>query len=86
MTWRTDDAEPGTVIVTQVVPGSPAAAAGVRAGDRIYQVAGQDFRNAAHFAELVAAPGDSLELTIERNGQVRRVELRFRPATLRKAA
>lgn len=84
--WRTDDAEPGTIIVTQVVPGSPAAAVGVRAGDRIYQVAGRDFRNEAHFVELVANPADLLELTIERDGQVRRVELQLRPTALRKAA
>jgi hypothetical protein len=86
LVWRTDDAEPGVVTVSQVVPGSPAAAAGVRAGDRVYQVDGQDFRNAAHFAELVAAPGDLLELTIERRGQVRRIELHFRPTASRKAA
>jgi hypothetical protein len=86
VTWRTDDAEPGVVIVTQVVPGSPAAAAGIRPGDRICQVAGTDFRDGADFSRKVATPADLLELTVERSGQVRRVELQIRPAVLPKAA
>ena len=43
ISWRVDDAEPGTIILTHVVPGSPAARAGLLAGDRIYQIAGRDF-------------------------------------------
>ena len=43
ITWRGDDAEPGVSILTRVLPGSPADAAGLRAGDRIYQIGGRDF-------------------------------------------
>ena len=41
--WRIDDAEPGVLILTYIVPGSPAARAGLSAGDRVYQVAGREF-------------------------------------------
>ena len=34
--WRMDDAEPGTVVLTHIAAGSPAARAGLRVGDRIY--------------------------------------------------
>jgi hypothetical protein len=39
ISWRTDPAEPHAVIVTLVVPGSPAAKTGVETGDRIYRTA-----------------------------------------------
>ena len=42
ITWRSDDAEPGTVVLTHVLADSPAATAGLRAGDRVYQVDGQE--------------------------------------------
>lgn len=35
LTWRTDDVEPDSVILTQVVPHSPAALAGLKPNDRI---------------------------------------------------
>jgi C-terminal processing protease CtpA/Prc len=35
LSWRTDDAEPDRVIVTQVIPHSPAALAGLKPLDRI---------------------------------------------------
>ena len=33
ISWRTDDAEPGSVIVNRVINGSPADLAGLRVGD-----------------------------------------------------
>jgi hypothetical protein len=37
VSWRSDPAEPHAVIVTLVVPGSPAAKTGIQSGDRIYR-------------------------------------------------
>ena len=75
--WRVDDAEPGTIILTHVVPGSPAARAGLQAGDRIYQVGGRDFADDAAFAELAKTLPDPVQLLVERDGRMRIVVVRF---------
>jgi hypothetical protein len=74
--WKTDEAEPGTAVVTYVLPDSPADRAGLQGGDRIYQAEKKDFRDAADFAELVNAAVDSLELLMEREGQTWRTTLK----------
>jgi hypothetical protein len=76
--WRVDDAEPGVIILTHVVPGSPAARAGLRVGDRIYQVAGRNFTDDTAFALLAKTPSDSLQLSVERESRVRTVRIQFR--------
>jgi C-terminal processing protease CtpA/Prc len=78
MTWRVDDAEPGAVILTHVVRGSPAARAGLAAGDRIYQVGGRDFADEAAFVRLTKRLSESLPLLVERDGRLRSVTLQSR--------
>lgn len=76
ISWRVDDAEPGVVVLSRVVPESPAAKAGLRVNDRLYEVAGQRFANDAEFRQLVAKPViDSLELLSERQGRLQTVRL-----------
>jgi hypothetical protein len=70
ITWRADDAEPNTLILTHVIPGTPAALAGLQPGDRIYQIAGHDFADENEFIRLAIDAADSLELLIERNGKI----------------
>lgn len=77
ITWRVDDAEPGTIILTGVVPGSPAARAGLKAGDRIYRIAGRQFTDDAQFARLAKTLPGPLKLLVERDGRLRTVELHF---------
>lgn len=77
--WRTDDAEPDTVIVSHVNAGSAAAAAGLRVGDRIYGVGGRDFANDTAFAQLARTLPGPLELLVERDGRLRTVVVRFPP-------
>ncbi|NQU25142.1 MAG: PDZ domain-containing protein [Candidatus Nealsonbacteria bacterium] len=86
ITWRTDEAEPGTVILTHVVPGSPAAEAELQAGDRIYRAAGQNFADEPAFLELVKTPGDVLTLLIERDGQLRTVVVQLPVDAAQRAA
>ena len=76
--WRVDDAEPGTIILSHVVPGSPAALAGLAAEDRIYQVGGHDFSDEANFALLAKTLSQPLQLLVERDGRLRTVILRPR--------
>jgi hypothetical protein len=73
VTWREDRAESGTLIVTSVAGGSPAEQAGVRPGDRIYQINGQDFADGEAFRLLATTLPGPLELVVERQGRVRTV-------------
>ncbi|MBZ5592872.1 MAG: SpoIIE family protein phosphatase [Acidobacteriia bacterium] len=64
-------------LVKEVYNGSPAERAGMRAGDRIVAVDGQRIQNAGTTDRIwrQAKPGDKVQLTIERPGQVTRVVL-----------
>ena len=79
--WRTDDAEPDTVIVSHVAAGSAAAAAGLQVGDRIYRVGGHDFTDDTAFAHLARTLPGPLELLVERDGRLRTVVLHFASET-----
>ncbi|MPZ72268.1 MAG: PDZ domain-containing protein [Nitriliruptorales bacterium] len=67
--------EPGTD-VDVVLEGSPAAAAGVRPGDRITAVNGQPVETFEEVRDLIAvSDGDALAFTIRRDRQEREVEI-----------
>jgi putative serine protease PepD len=60
-----------------VTPGGPGAKAGIKPGDVITAVDGQRVHSGEELIVKTRAhrPGDSLELTVERGGQVRKVSL-----------
>jgi S1-C subfamily serine protease len=70
ITWRLDDGEPGTVIVTQVIYGSAAHAAGLKVADRIYSVARRPFQSQDEFVALLTNASSPLEMIIERDGRL----------------
>ncbi|MBN2294943.1 MAG: M28 family peptidase [Pirellulales bacterium] len=74
--WREDDAEPGTVVLTHVVEGMPAAHAGLTTGDRIYRLDGKRFKDTAEFAKRVNEGKGPLQMLIERDGKLRTVEVK----------
>ncbi len=84
--WRIDDAEPGTVILTYVAPDSPADRAGLHAGDRIYQTAGEDFSDDRQFARMIETLPKPLELLVERDGRLRTVMIHIETKPLDRAA
>ena len=59
------------VLVIRVVPNSPAAKAGIRAGDVIEQINGQTVENAETLQQAVETSqvGKNLQLDLKRNGQ-----------------
>ena len=67
LSWRTDDAEPDSVILTQVIPHSPAALAGLQPLDRIRSV-GERPANSGQFRD--AAISLPINVTFEREGTV----------------
>jgi S1-C subfamily serine protease len=73
--WRTDDAEPDTVLITQVVYGSPAQLAGLAIGDRVYAVNGRNFADQDEFSRLITTLPGPLELEVERQGQLKLLKL-----------
>jgi len=75
LTWRQDDAEPKSAIVSHVIAGSAADQAGIKIKDRIYAVNDQPFASGDEFAELLKARGP-LELLVERGGRQRKVSLK----------
>jgi putative serine protease PepD len=62
---------PEGLYVTSVVPGGPAAEAGIKAGDIITEIDGQPATdpNQIEAATLTNKPGDQVKITYERNGQ-----------------
>ena len=69
-----DSADQG-IHISEVNPGSPAAAAGLKAGDVITAVARKEVRYSAQLFDALLGyyPGDEIELTILRNSRSRTV-------------
>ncbi|MEZ6114879.1 MAG: M20/M25/M40 family metallo-hydrolase [Pirellulaceae bacterium] len=84
--WNEDDAEPGSVILTRVVPGSAAAVAGLQPGDRIYEINEQRFQDSSRFKELAITLPGPLNILAERDGQIRRLTLPVPEAALTETA
>ena len=73
--WRHSDAEPGVMMLVGVVPGSPGARAGLQMLDRIIEVNGKAISDSDEFQRLMKTLSGHVELLIERNGRMSKVEL-----------
>jgi regulator of sigma E protease len=61
-------------VIVEVIPDSPAEAAGILAGDRIVAVGEREPVTELEFREILAkSPGVEVELTIDRDGDVRTI-------------
>jgi putative serine protease PepD len=74
-----DAANDGGAKVNTVVSGSPAASAGLQAGDVITAVAGKTVTNADGLTAIVNSykPGDKVTLTVTRNGSTKSISVTF---------
>lgn len=75
ISWRMDEAEPKSAVITRVVRGSAAQLAGVQQGDRIYAVAGVEFGESAALLAKLRAQAAPIHVTIEREGRLLQMEL-----------
>jgi hypothetical protein len=75
ITWRDDEAEPDSVIVARVVPGSPADRAGLRVGERLYQVNGASIAGSADCGRRLAEITGPMEFEVENRGRIRTVKV-----------
>lgn len=68
---------PQGAFIQRVVEGTPAAEAGLKAGDIIVKVDGKEINESNTLAKVIRAHqvGDELKLTIDRNGQVLTLEI-----------
>jgi hypothetical protein len=86
ITWRSDEAEPGSVFLTRVIEGSPAAAAELAIDDRVFAINGQPFADAEEFRHTLLGLLDKgvaeITLDVETAGHVRTATIRWQPPTL----
>jgi hypothetical protein len=75
ISWREDEGEPGTVVLSEVVSLSAAYLAGLQVGDRIYRVADRDFRDGNELAQQLLTLPSPVSLRIERNGRLRTISI-----------
>jgi predicted metalloprotease with PDZ domain len=83
----------GSLVVTQVMAGSPADLAGIKAGDTIVSIAGEKMDSLAEFAETISLQkeGDIVEFGVVRADklgtlQVKMLPCEFKPAPVVAAA
>jgi putative serine protease PepD len=80
---RDQPAEGGGVVLNEVAPGGPADDAGLRAGDVVEAIGGDEVESADALRDAIEArePGDEVELRVRRDGDERTftVELGNRP-------
>ena len=74
---KLDDAK--GALITGVVRGSPADSAGLKPGDVLRTLAGQDIANASTMLNQIAAihPGEQVEMAVIRNGQEVRLQAKM---------
>jgi Tol biopolymer transport system component/membrane-associated protease RseP (regulator of RpoE activity) len=74
-----DPSRPKGLVLSDVVPGGPAAAAGLKAGDRITQIDTHEVANAADlmFVLTMAKPGQPAKITYVRDGKTFTVTATF---------
>jgi serine protease Do len=69
--------ESGGVLVADVIDGTPAQKAGLRDGDVILGIAGEDVRNSNELSRRVASfpPGEKVALKVHREGKIRNFDV-----------
>jgi regulator of sigma E protease len=68
------------VVVADVAPGSPAADAGLKEGDRFVNVGGEDVRSSAQVTEYIRGhDAQRIPITVQRNGQTTQLMTDERP-------
>src|SRR5690606_24729058 len=75
ISWRTDAAEPQGATIVRVVPGTAAAQAGVRLGDRLLRIDGHPVQGETHLEPLARQAEFPIELELERAGRIFTVTL-----------
>ena len=68
--WRTDEAEPNCLVLTQVSQRSPADLAGLKPHDRILRIGGQPISTGESFRQQIQSLSGPIAVTYERSGVI----------------
>lgn len=79
ISWRTDDAEPGVLILTQVLPHSPADRAGLQALDRLLSINGHANLSHEQARRILESTRHPMPIVLERNGFLQTTQLELPP-------
>ncbi len=71
--WQADRADPACAVLTDIVPGSPLAKAGLKRGDRVYAIGGVPLASESDFRDKAVSQQIPSMWTVERDGSVREV-------------
>jgi hypothetical protein len=82
ITWREDPAEPGAMMITQIIHGSAAHYAPLKLFDRVYAINGHEIATSAEFSQLLNELPGPLEFLIDRHGQMQTVQLDVLPGPM----
>ncbi|HVT29384.1 MAG TPA: M20/M25/M40 family metallo-hydrolase [Lacipirellulaceae bacterium] len=81
ISWREDNAEPGSVYLVRIVGGTPAAAADLAVGDRIDELNDHPIANAAAFQteieSLLRSAQPEFRMLVERGGHMRTITVKM---------
>ncbi len=81
ISWREDDAEPGSIFLVRVVESTPAAVAGLEVGDRVDELDSHPFADAAAFQHDIQTVLESgraeFSMLVERRGHMRTVTVKM---------
>lgn len=81
ISWESDSALPGAVMLTRVIPDSPADRAGLKVGDAVLQVADESIGTDDEIRHRLLTNPNPIRLKIERNGRVADVVMElFQPS------
>ena len=83
ISWNEDEAEPGTLVLTNVIPGTAAAKADLQRLDRILTLDGAQFESADEFIAGLSKIHTSAKVEIERDGRIEIKTIRFDEAVRR---
>ena len=77
ISWRTNDAEPNTIILSRVLSRSPAESAGLKRLDRVYAMDSEPVVDSASFRSRMLAAKGEVTLLIERDGRLQEKKLQL---------
>jgi Peptidase family M28/PDZ domain len=78
--WPNEDDGHGGVRLIEVAPGTPAASAGLRVGDRIWGFAGKKVEGSSSFLPIVLAADNPVTAVVERTGSTEPLQISIRLA------
>jgi S1-C subfamily serine protease len=71
------DEQDGKVVISEVIPDSPAAKAGLKSGDVVFKVGKEEIKDQQNLVEMISKhkPGDKVSVVIKRDGKEQTIDV-----------